>query len=142
MPSRNTHGAVPGRALDASLHGSRHDHQPLYDLSNVTSCPITDEPFPRVLRALMHAKGLSFRALAAETARHDPSGRGITHGHLGQLAGAHQHPSQRAVELLAAALDVAPEYFLEYRLAQLRHALNEREVGYDRARDTLRRFAA
>ncbi|MDQ3676343.1 MAG: helix-turn-helix domain-containing protein [Actinomycetota bacterium] len=103
---------------------------------------VTDEPFPAALRALMRDAGLSFRALAAETTRRDNDGRGLTHGHLGQLACGHQHPSQRAVELLAATLGVAPEHFLEYRLAQLRHALNEREVGYDRARDTLRRFAA
>ena len=90
----------------------------------------------------MRDAGYTFRALAAATRRHDSAGRGLTHGHLGQLAGGHQHPSQRAVELLASTLAVAPEYFLEYRLAQLRHALNEREVGYDRARDTLRRFAA
>lgn len=102
----------------------------------------TDEPFPDALRALMRDTQLTFRALAAETARRDPGTRGLSHGHLGQLAGGHQHPSQRAVELLAAALGVAPEYFLEYRLAQPRRALNEREVGYDRARETLRRFAA
>lgn len=103
---------------------------------------VTDEPFPTALRALMSDAGLTFRGLAAETRRLDGAGRGLSHGHLGQLAGSHQHPSQRALELLAAALDVAPEHFLEYRLAQLRHALNEREVGYDRARATLRRFAA
>ncbi len=83
---------------------------------------------------------LSFRALAAETRRTDPTGAGLTHGHLGQLAGGHQHPSQRALEVLAAAFGIAPEFFVEYRLARLRHALNERQVGYERALQTLQRF--
>jgi len=125
------------------LHASRCRQSSFYASVMIPHVSgVTDEPFPAALRVLMHDAGLSFRALAAETARHDLTGRGVTHGHLGQLACSHQHPSQRALELLAATFGVAPEYFLEYRLAQLRHALNEREVGYDRARDTLRRFAA
>jgi len=125
------------------LHASQHALEPLYASAVTRETPaVTDEPFPTALRAFMHEAGVTFRALAAETVRQDPTGRGVTHGHLGQLAGGHQHPSQRALELLAAAFGVLPEYFLEYRLAQLRHALNEREVGYDHARATLRRFAA
>lgn len=123
------------------MQPSRTRHRRLYAWAvSHETVTRTDEPFPAALRALMRDAGLTFRGLAAETRRLDSTGRGLTHGHLGQLAGSHQHPSQRALQLLAAALDIEPEYFLEYRLAQLRHALNEREVGYDRARDTLRRF--
>lgn len=101
---------------------------------------VSDRPLPAALRELMARAGLTFRALAAETRLHDPTGSGLTHGHLGQLAGGHQHPSQRALTLLAASLGVEPEFFVEYRLAQLRRALNEREVGYEEALRTLRRF--
>jgi len=101
---------------------------------------VSKQPLPVALRRLMSDSGLSFRALAAHTRRQDPTGSGLTHGHLGQLAGGHQHPSQRALELLAATFNVAPEFFVEYRLAQLRHALNERQVGYEQALRTLQRF--
>lgn len=109
---------------------------------STTTTGVTEQPFPETLRALMAEAEISFRALAAELRQIDPTGQGLTHGHLGQLAGGHQHPSRRALELLAAAFDRQPEYFIEYRLAQLRRDLDEREVGYQRARDTLRRFAA
>jgi len=103
---------------------------------------VCDQPFAVAVRTLMADAGLSFRALAAETRRHDPTANGISHGHLAQLAGGHQHPSQRALELLAATFAIDPEYFVEYRLAQLRHALNERQVGYEHALRTLQRFDA
>lgn len=101
---------------------------------------VSERPLPEAMRELMAAAGLSFRALAAETRRHDEAGKGLTHGHLGQLAGGHQHPSQRALELLAATFGVDPEFFVEYRLARLRHELNKREVGYERALRTPHRF--
>jgi transcriptional regulator with XRE-family HTH domain len=101
---------------------------------------VSEQPLPVAIRELMAHATLSFRGLAAETRRHDPAGTGLTHGHLGQLAGGHEHPSQRALQLLAAAFGIQPEFFVEYRLAELRRELNERQVGYEHALRTLRRF--
>lgn len=101
---------------------------------------LSEQPLPTALRELMADAGLSFRALSARTRRHDPTAGGLTHGHLGQLAGGHQHPSQRALQLIAASFDIDPEYFVEYRLARLRHDLDERAVGYEHALRTLQRF--
>lgn len=95
--------------------------------------PLADAPITEVLPALMRDAGHSFRSLAARTREVDADGRGVTYSYLAGLAGGHEHPSIRALELLAAAFAVEPAYFAEYRLAELRRQLNEREVGFEAA---------
>jgi transcriptional regulator with XRE-family HTH domain len=59
--------------------------------------------------------GLSYRGLADAIRKFDE--KGITHAHLNMLANGHDKPSMRAMELIARACSVSPEYFAEYRLS-------------------------
>lgn len=92
---------------------------------------ISSDRFGNALRALMEARGLSYRELAEATAAVD--GRGMTHAHINMLANGHDKPSVRAMELIADACRVKPEYFAEYRLAMAMRELDPAEVGLERA---------
>jgi transcriptional regulator with XRE-family HTH domain len=89
------------------------------------------KPFGEALRALMDAHGLTYRALAERIREVD--GKGITHAHINMLANGHDKPSMRAMELIAAACDVDPDYFAEYRLAVAMRELDPNEVGLEQA---------
>jgi transcriptional regulator with XRE-family HTH domain len=65
--------------------------------------------------------------------RADPAGAGLTHGHLATLIAGRARPSRRALESIARALELEPDYFAEYRLAELRDQLDERRAGFDAA---------
>lgn len=93
----------------------------------------TDAPIAEVLPVLMREGGYSFRSLAARTREIDTERRGVTYSYLAGVANGHEHPSLRTLELLGAVFAVAPTYFAEYRLAQLRRELSEREVGFEAA---------
>jgi transcriptional regulator with XRE-family HTH domain len=95
----------------------------------------SDKPFGDALRALMKERGLSYRSLADGTRRLD--GRGMTHAHINMLANGHDKPSIRAMELIARACDIEPEYFAEYRLASAMRALDPAEVGLEQALENL-----
>jgi transcriptional regulator with XRE-family HTH domain len=86
--------------------------------------PPAETPLTETLPALMRAQGVSYRALAAQTQLLDRKGNGL--------------PSRRALELLASAFELSPDYFAEYRLAELRRQLDERQVGFDAAYRTYR----
>jgi len=88
----------------------------------------TDQPFADAIRALLAARGLTFRALAARTTQVDPHNGGLTHSYLATL-GKHDRPSLRAMEIAARALDVEPTYFAEYRLALIRGLFDEEQQG-------------
>ena len=92
---------------------------------------ISSERFGDALRALMEIRGVSYRELAEATHRID--GRGMTHAHINMLANGHDKPSLRAMELIAEACGVKPEYFAEYRLALAMRELDPTEVGLERA---------
>ena len=67
------------------------------------------EPFGLTIERLMAETGLTYRGLAARTQ--------LSAGYLNHLVhGNRPVPSKEVVERLAAALDVEPEYFREYRL--------------------------
>ena len=69
----------------------------------------SEEPFGRTIERLMTETGLTYRGLAAKT--------GLSAGYLNHLVhGNRPVPSKEVVERLAAALDVEPEHFREYRL--------------------------
>jgi transcriptional regulator with XRE-family HTH domain len=93
------------------------------------------KPFGVALRALMDRRGLSFRGLAEATRGLD--GRGITHAHINTLANGHDRPSMRAMELIARACEVQPDYFAEYRLRAAMRELDPAEVGLERALEEL-----
>jgi transcriptional regulator with XRE-family HTH domain len=93
------------------------------------------KPFGEALRALMDARALTYRGLAEATRRLD--GKGITHAHINMLANGHDKPSMRAMELIAAACEIDPDYFAEYRLAAAMRELDPSEVGLERALENL-----
>ena len=92
-------------------------------------------PFGEALRSRMEACGLSYRALAEATRAID--GKGMTHAHINMLANGRDRPSMRAMELLAKACGVQPEYFAEYRLAVAMRELDPTEVGLEQALQNL-----
>lgn len=96
---------------------------------------LSSEPFGKALRALMEARGLSYRGLAEAIRGIDE--KGITHAHLNMLANGHDKPSLRAMELIAQACGVEPEYFAEYRLAVAMRELDPNVVGLERALENL-----
>ena len=91
----------------------------------------SDQPFGDALRALMRARGLTYRGLAQVIRGLDD--RGITHAHINMLANDHDKPSMRAMELIAQACGVEPDYFAEYRLAVAMRELDPNEVGLEQA---------
>jgi transcriptional regulator with XRE-family HTH domain len=93
------------------------------------------QPFGESLRALMDARSLTYRGLAEATRRLD--GKGITHAHINMLANGHDKPSMRAMELIAAACGIEPDYFAEYRLAAAMRQLDPAEVGLEQALENL-----
>ncbi len=95
----------------------------------------SNKPFGDSLRQLMEDRGLSYRGLAQLTRQLD--GRGMTHAHINMLAKGHDRPSMRAMELIAQACGVDPDYFAEYRLALAMRELDPSEVGLERALENL-----
>ncbi|MBV9311491.1 MAG: helix-turn-helix transcriptional regulator [Solirubrobacterales bacterium] len=93
------------------------------------------EPFGHALRALMTERGLTYRALADAICELDE--RGMTHAHLNMLANGHDKPSMRAMELIARACAIDPEYFVEYRLAVAMRELDPDVVGLEQALENL-----
>ncbi len=79
----------------------------------------------------MAARELTYRELAEATRALD--GKGMTHAHINMLANGHDRPSMRAMELIAAACGVDPDYFAEYRLAAAMRELDPAEVGLEQA---------
>jgi len=95
----------------------------------------SDKPFGDALRELMEARGLTYRELAQRTRELDE--RGITHAHINMLANGHDRPSMRAMQLIARACGVTPDYFAEYRLAEAMRELDPAEVGLEQALENL-----
>ncbi len=91
----------------------------------------SSQPFGEALRALMTARGLTYRGLAQAIREIDD--KGLTHAHINMLANGHDKPSLRAMELIAQACGVKPEYFAEYRLAQAMRELDPSQVGLEQA---------
>jgi len=93
------------------------------------------KPFGEALRELMDARGLTYRGLAEATRELDR--KGITHAYINMLANGHDKPSMRAMELIAQACGVDPDYFAEYRLAVAMRELDPNEVGLEQALENL-----
>jgi transcriptional regulator with XRE-family HTH domain len=97
--------------------------------------PPSSKPFGEALRTLMDERSLTYRGLAEATRKLD--GKGITHAHINMLANGHDKPSMRAMELIAAACEINPDYFAEYRLAAAMRELDPAEVGLEQALENL-----
>lgn len=96
------------------------------------------EPFGDRLRRLRDARGISRSQLSRATVAVDPEGTGLPEITIKQLErGNRLQPRPHTMELLAAALDVLPAEFPEYRLALARAALDEQTVGLGEALATL-----
>jgi transcriptional regulator with XRE-family HTH domain len=80
--------------------------------------------------------GLSFRELERKTKDLD-RGRGLSAAYLVQLFNGNEDPVPRAMRLIAGALELAPDDFVEYRLHLLRDGLDER-VDFERAVENLK----
>lgn len=96
---------------------------------------VSTQPFGDALRTLLNGRGLSYRGLAEAISKIDR--KGITHAHLNMLANGHDKPSIRAMELIARACDVSPEFFAEYRLAVAMRELDPGVVGLEQALENL-----
>lgn len=96
---------------------------------------MSTQPFGDALRVLMNERGMSYRGLADAIGEIDE--QGITHAHLNMLARGHDKPSMRAMELIARACDVSPEFFAEYRLALAMRELDPGVVGLEQALENL-----
>jgi transcriptional regulator with XRE-family HTH domain len=79
----------------------------------------------------MEARSLTYRGLADAIGEIDA--KGMTHAHLNMLANGHDKPSRRAMDLIAQACGVEPDYFAEYRLAVAMRELDPDEVGLEQA---------
>lgn len=86
-------------------------------------------PFEQALSTLKDERRLSFRGLYRLTKEADPLHVGLSAGHLSRLCTGADRPSPAAIALIAEALELAPRYFAEYRLAQARALLDERGPG-------------
>ena len=95
----------------------------------------SNEHFGDALRKLMRERALTYRGLADATREIDH--KGLTHAYINMLANGHDKPSLRAMELIAQACDVEPDYFAEYRLAVAMRELDPAEVGLERALENL-----
>src|ERR1700716_741812 len=95
----------------------------------------SDKPFGEALRALMSECGVTYRSLAEATRGLD--GKGMSHAHINMLANGHDKPSLRAMELIAQACGVQPQYFAQYRLAAAMRELDPERVGLEQALENL-----
>lgn len=100
----------------------------------------TDLSFAEAFSALKELRGVSWRSLQRTTREIDPTGTGLSAGHLCRLGQGLDLPSTAAISLIAQALDVEPQYFAEYRLAEARALLDERGRGLDAALAQWRRI--
>lgn len=96
------------------------------------------EPVTVVLRQLLDERGATLRGIASRTRELDETGKGMNHTYISAVLNGRESPSPRSLELIARALDISPEFFIEYRIEKLREAINPRVVGIEVA---ARRFA-
>ena len=78
--------------------------------------PFSKDAFGATVERLMVEQSVTYRQLASRT--------GLSAGYLNHLVhGNRPVPSNDVVETLAAALDIEPEHFREYRLRSITHRL-------------------
>lgn len=67
--------------------------------------------------------------------------RGIKYETLRKAIAGERSPGASLIESVAEVVGVRPEYFIEYRLAQALQQFDPNEVGFEKARDNLRKWA-
>ena len=67
--------------------------------------------------------------------------RGIRYETLRKAIAGERPPGAKLIEAVAEVVGVRPEYFIEYRLAQALRQFDPNEVGFDAARENLRKWA-
>ena len=69
----------------------------------------SSEPFGRAIERLMNESGMTYRGLAAKTE--------LSAGYLNHLVhGNRPVPSNVVIDRVAAALDIEPDHFIDYRM--------------------------
>ena len=96
---------------------------------------MNEKRFAESVEELLKEREWSQRELAKVTQRHHDWGHSVTVSRMlrGDLA-----PSLEGMAKIAAALQVDPAIWPEFRMAQWRHDLNPERVGYPDAYATLR----
>lgn len=89
----------------------------------------SSKPFSESVRELLDEAEISQRELIRRTRRH---GWGST-GTISFLMTDEMPPTQQAMEAIARALEVKPEHFAEWRLAEARRRLDPAVVGFKTA---------
>jgi transcriptional regulator with XRE-family HTH domain len=79
----------------------------------------TDKPFGEVISDLMAERQISARELARRAGGMSPGGGTISHYTKGYI-----NPDYEAIERVAHALEVPPNYFAEYRLETIRRRID------------------
>jgi transcriptional regulator with XRE-family HTH domain len=91
----------------------------------MTKRRFSDRPFGETLTELMEERGVTYRALAAQT--------GLSAGYLNHIVhGNRPVPSNALIERLAGALGVEPAHFREYRIRFITERLDEMPDLVDR----------
>ena len=91
----------------------------------MTQRKFSDRPFGETLTRLMDDRGVTYRALAAQS--------GLSAGYLNHIVhGNRPVPANDVVERLAQALAVEPEHFREYRIRFITERLDEMPDLVDR----------
>lgn len=98
-------------------------------------------PFPERLKELVAEQGTSIARLY-DDATWTGDGPKPSKAQLDKSMRGLLPVRPETVEMLAAALGVAPETFAEYELAMMREQLDERQVGLDEAYRTLEAIRA
>jgi transcriptional regulator with XRE-family HTH domain len=85
----------------------------------------SEKPFGETLTELMAERGVTYRGLAAKTK--------LSAGYLNHIVhGNRPVPGNEVVARLAAALEVEPEHFREYRIRVITHKLEAMPELVDR----------
>ena len=95
---------------------------------------LNQEPAHVALRRLFDDHKTTLRAVSARTREIDETGKGIDYTYISGLVNGREKPSPRSLELLAGVFELAPEFFIEYRMGKLRGELDPRVVGFDAAK--------
>lgn len=98
---------------------------------------VSNAAFPEALEALLGEQDVSRRELVRRCRKHGWGNVATVH----YLATGEEPPTIRAMENIATALSVSPNFFAEYRLAMARAALDESVVGLEKALAALDRVA-
>lgn len=100
--------------------------------------------FGEHLQKLMDERDVTYRDLEKATKRagrvNKKGATGLSNVSINMLATGRLAPTIESMEILAAALNVDPNIFADYRLLLLRNQLDPRVAGFEAAVSTLRRI--